>query len=233
MQRASLKSFIWAAAAAVILAAPAGAQPILVDWGPNCFGWETDYSGHISNSGSQLTILGRIDAFYGPLSGLDPDLYEYTFVFENLVSQGTVVVGGIIFETTYAGGTFRIYEDQTPDFDFGINPPNATAPATFTDGELILEGTLSDFEVTLVDNGMPPGATGNVTANWVFTGGSLYNLVPGCFGPMLGDWTDDPDVVPIPEGYTSHTDGKFDLEDCPPPTPTEGSSWGELKHHYR
>lgn len=232
MRRTSTSPFIWGlAAAGTLLAASVQAQ-VLVDWGPNCFGWETAYSGHISSPGSELTILGRIDDFSGPLGGLDPDAMEYTFIFEDLISQGTVVIGGIIFETAYVGGVFRIYEDSTPDFEFGIDPPNGTAPATFTDGELILEGTLSDFEVVLIDDGQPPGATGNFTARWVFTGGSLYPLVPGCYGPMLGDWTDDPRVAPIPQGYTCHTDGKFDLENCPG-TPVEDGSWGAIKSLYR
>lgn len=217
--------------AAFSLVSPAAGQ-VLIDWGPDCYGWETDYAGHISSPGSQLTICGKIDDFGDPLEGLDPDAVEYTFVFDGLTSLGTNVVGGIIFETEYEGGTFRIYQDPTPDFEFGVNPPNATAPATFMDGELILEGTLSGFSVTLIDTGTPPGATGNATGEWVFTGGSLYDLVAGCYGPFLGAWTDDVDVAPIPAGYDNHFDGKFDLEDCPP-VPTEETSWGRIKRLYR
>lgn len=228
---ASLKFIILGVAVGVLIAgAPVSAQQVLLDWGPNCFGWETDYADHISNPGSQLTLLGRIDVFYEPLDGLDPDTFEYTFVFEGLVSQGTQVTGGIIFDTDYAGGTFKIYEDATPDFAFGVNPPNATAPSSFMDGTLILEGTLSDFHVTLIDNGSPPGATGTATANWAVTGGSLIDLMEGAFGPMLGAWTDDPAVVPIPAGYTCHLDGKFDLEGG---TPVETGTWGSIKMLYR
>ncbi len=216
--------------AALVLGSPASGQ-VLLDWGPNCFGWETDYSGHISNPGSQLTICGKIDAFYTPLDGLDPDAMEYTFVFDGLTSLGTTVVGGVIFETDYDGGVFRIYQDPTPDFEFGVNPPNGTAPATFMDGELILEGTFSGFSVTLIDMGTTP-ATGNATGNWVMTGGTLYDLVAGCYGPFLGSWTDDDEVVPIPAGYTNHFDGKYDIEYCPP-VPTDETSWGVIKRMYR
>ncbi len=229
--RASVKAIICSLAACVlVIGAPATAQQVLIEWGPNCFGWETDYEGHISNPGSELTLLGRIDLFYEPLDFLDADAMEYTFIFEELVSLGTEVIGGIIFVTVYEGGTFRIYEDATPDFDFGIYPPNETAPATFVDGELIFEGTLADFEVTLIDDGQPPGATGSATANWVITGGSLFDTIPGAFGPMLGVWTDDPNVVPIPEGYTCHLDGKFDLGGY---VATRPDTWGAIKQLYR
>jgi hypothetical protein len=217
------------AAIVIFLAVPATAQQVLLDWGPNCFGWETDYADHISGAGSELTILGRIDAFYAPLDFLDPDVMEYTFVFDGLISQGTEVIGGIIFETDYEGGTFRIYEDATPDFEFGTNPPNDTAPSTFTDGVLILEGPLSNFHVFLIDDGTPPGASGTLTANWSVSGGSLFDLMGCCYGPILAAWTDDPDVAPIPEGYTCHADGKFDLEDCPGGSDAQPNTWGWIK----
>lgn len=223
--------FLGATLPLAFLVTTAGAQPI-IDWGPNCFGYETDYSGHISNAGSELTILGSIDTFFAPFGDLDPNTVEYTFVFDGLVSLGTVVTGGVIFETDYAGGAFRIYADSVGNYDFGVNPPNGTAPSTFEDGELILEGFLQNFHVVLSDFGLPPGATGSFTADWEFTGGSLYDRVVGCYGPMLGNWTDDTDVVTLPAGYTSHTDGKFDLEDCRP-TGTEDSSWGSVKRLFR
>lgn len=231
--RAATKIFV--VGVAVTLAAwasPVRAQQVLLDWGPDCFGWEAGYANHISQAGEELTLLGKIDAFYDHLAFLDPDVNEYTFIFEDLISLGTVVTDSTIFETAYEGGTFRIYEDTTPDFDFGINPPNATAPGSFVDGELIMEGTLDNFEVVIIDLGMPPGATGSAQANWVCTGGSLYSIVGGCYGPMLGTWTDDPNVVPIPEGYTCHEDGKFDWEECPP-TPSESGTWGRIKELYR
>ncbi len=224
--------FIFAAAMVLGLSTPALGQQVLLDWGPNCFGWETDYAGHISEPGSVLTILGRIDAFYDPLDFLDPETNEYTFVFDSLLSLGTVEIGGIIFETEYDGGWFRIYEDTTPDFEFGIDPPNATAPASFTDGELIMEGPLANVHVVLVDDGTPPGATGTLTGDWVITGGSLSYLMEDCYGPLLAAWTDDPAVVPIPQGYTCHADGKFDLEDCPG-TPVESETWGAVKQLFR
>ncbi|MBU1700632.1 MAG: hypothetical protein KJ970_11755 [Candidatus Eisenbacteria bacterium] len=217
--------------ASLVISVPVMAQDPLLDWGPSCFGWETDYSGHISNPGSELTIYGRIDTFYDPLGDLDPDLVEYTFVFEGLTSLGTAVIGGMIYETDYTDGTFKIYADVTPDFDFGVFPPNATAPSSFVDGDLVLEGTMANFHVFLIDTGAPPGATGTMTADWECTGGTLSNLLLGCGGPVLGTWTDDPDVVPIPQGYTNHTDGKFDLLYCPP-TPAKMSTWGLIKSIY-
>ncbi len=232
MKTATARIALGAGLLLLLASLPAFAPPgPVIDWGPDCFGWETDYSGHISNAGSELTILGRIDTFYPPFDDLDPNTVEYTVVFDSLFSLGTVETGGVIFETDYDGGHFRVFEDVTPDFDFGVNPPNGTAPSTFIDGVVILEGFMSNFHVFLSDFGVPPGATGTFTADYVFTGGTLYDRVAGCGGALLGNWTDDANVAPIPEGYTSHTDGKFDL-DCDP-TSSQESSWGTVKDLFR
>ena len=227
--RALLRTFTVAAMASVLLsAAPAyAADGVVIDWGQYCFGWETAYSGHISSPGSQLTIVGKILTFYDPFDDLDPATTEYTFIFQDLVSLGTMDYGGVVYETYYSGGTFEIYEDPTNDYDFGTSPPNATSPSTFINGTLVLEGTLANFYVMMSLG--PGGYSGTFTADFDFTGpvgGELYGRVEGCYGALLGNWTDDPGIV-LP-GYDIHTDGKFDIDDCRP-TATDQSSWGSIK----
>ena len=228
-----LRPLLLGAVLLLLFVAPqAGAvQGVIMDWAPDSYGWETNYVGHMSMPGSQLTVVGKIDQFYDPFQDLDPLVTEYTFIFQDLVSLGSVDLGGIV-ETHYSGGTFQIYEDPSNNADFGINPPNATSPATFTDGTLILEGFLSDFFVFAFQG--PGGYSGTYTANFEFTGpvgGELYTRVDGCYGTTGGGWSDDPSTG-IPEGYDFIVDGHLTVDDCRP-TGTETSNWGVIKNLFR
>ncbi len=194
----------------------------VIDWGNDCYGVEPNYSGHYSTAGNELKIFGKIHTFYDPFMDLDPNTVEYTFVFEGMISDGTNDFGGAgIWMTGYTGGVFNIYADASPDFDFANQ-------ATFTDGIVILSGTLANFTTTVID-GFPP--SGDAQFDFAFTGGSLYDRVTGCFGSGLGFWGDSlfPGIS-IPDGYDIHFDGKFNVDECP--TAVEDGSWGEIKELF-
>jgi hypothetical protein len=222
----------------------------IVDWGPDSYAYETNYTAatYISNAGSQLAAVGRVNDFAGPLAGFEPIApgAEYTYHMTNLVSAGTsITLGGFAntYTTIYNTGNpalpnISIYNSPA-NSAFGTNPPNAGAPLTFVDGLLILQGRFQKLTVTFIkrnsdqvvlsgnaDSGQPS------VANGVFTGGGALPLVSSngqpCPFRVTGGWLARPGSFPA--GYTAHFDGKIDI-DCP--TPVEGSSWGRIKGQYR
>jgi len=234
--RGLLKPLCLGAFLSLLVAAPpaVAVEGIIMDWAPECYGWETNYDPvtHTSAAGSQLTIVGKIDHFFEPFLDLDPVATEYTFIFKDLISDGSYSGGGVVI-TTYSGGTFEIYEDPTNNFDFGIDPPNETSPSTFVDGTLILEGTLSGF---YVQTSVGPGGYhfGTYLADFEFTGPvgtEIHHRVEGCYGTTGGGWTDDA-ASGIPTGYNFDVDGHLSVEDCRP-TGTDESSWGTIKSLFQ
>ncbi|MFH1279074.1 MAG: hypothetical protein ABIK65_11940 [Candidatus Eisenbacteria bacterium] len=231
--RGLLRPFFLGAVLCSLVAVPAFAvQGLIMDWAPDSYGWETDYNSvtHMSAAGSQLTVVGKIDVFYDPFLDLDPNTTEYTFIFKDLISLGSMDLGGIIL-TSYAGGLFEIWEDPSNNADFGENPPNATSPSTFTDGTLVMEGFLAGFE--LLGFVGPGGFSATYSADFEFTGpvgGELYGRVEGCYGTTGGGWTDNTALVPL--GYDFVVDGHLTVDDCRP-TSTESSNWGSIKGMFR
>ncbi|OGF15754.1 MAG: hypothetical protein A2W00_02000 [Candidatus Eisenbacteria bacterium RBG_16_71_46] len=231
--------------AAGVLASPAMAigpcdTGVLIDWDADGFAYETAYTPATFNSalGSQLTCVGHVSLFCTPFDDLEANILinakEYTFIFKNLVSAGTVVSGGGGFnqyDTDYTGGVFEIWEDTYGDAPRAStpmppNPPNASVPSKFINGTKILEGTISDFHTEITS--FMGSANGSFRANWLFTGGTLYNRV-AALGPnlMQGVWVVTPSSLPT--GYSAHPDGKFDA----PSTPARSSTWGTIKSLYR
>ena len=221
---------------------------LLIKFDSDAFAYETSYNPatFISAPGSQMTTVGIASFFCAPLNGLDPTdpLKEYTFVFSGLTSAGTVgptAVGtSTRWQTSYGNGQFYIYEGSprnapTAAGGMPVNPPNATVPANFADGTLILQGTLSNFITTITRASSGTFAT-SFRADYQFTGpaaGPVYVLVSGT-GPGLlsGLWCANstaPGLCDIPVGYSAHPNGKFDQ----PAVAAINSTWGKIKTLYR
>lgn len=229
-------------AAGVFAASASAVTNPIIDWSAvEGFAYEPNFiMPHQSVAGNELTILGKINLFNSPLDVLnDPTLpgVEYTFVFAGLISQGSVFneLGNYdTWTTNYTGGHFWIYKDTSPDRDYGVNPPNATAPSTFQDGELILEGTVSNFHTVSNAWIADMNKGGSYNGDLIFTGGTqLPDLVPICEdedgyqGYVIGLWQRA--VTGTPTGYIRSADGKIDMYLCPPPAPTEKGTWGGIK----
>jgi len=205
----------------------------IIDWDPAYY-WEPGATPTNSIATTEMKIVGTISAFGPPLAFLNANMpaTEYTFYVSGLISGGTTSVGPpatTFYVTNYAGGTIEIYEDATPDAVFDPNPPNANVPSTFTDGTLILSGTMSNFNTQT--NNFTAHDTGNSEGNITWTGGSLIAYVGGdnpCPALFTGGLTWFPTLVPA--GYLFRHDGKIDHE-CP--TPTQPSTWGRIKSLYR
>jgi hypothetical protein len=174
-----------------------------------------------SDVDDQFELVGILNDIEEPLVW-DTATYSYTLHVRDLVS-----LGGAVFGTThvvsYAGGLFTIYVDYLPsNHDYGTNPPNATAPSTFTDGiSTYLDGYFTDFLLTF--NTSTQAGSFNGTLN--FTGGDVYPLLNATEG-----WTFGANLAGFsPTGYDLQMNGDVSLEIVS----VEGKSWGDIKNLYR
>jgi hypothetical protein len=151
---------------------------------------------------------------------------EYTFQFFNLWPTLTETAGDFVF-IYYTSGRVRIFEDNTTTATFGVNPPNATAPSTFTDGTLVLGASVNNFVITLDTVTGDGSFDGEVTFD---EGSQLSNIPPGQrSGWTFAGLTSGPGTG-TPEGYDHQVDGEIRVQDPTPATPT---TWGKLKATYQ
>ena len=181
-----------------------------------------------------IVILGTVSDAGPPIEEIatdDPGV-EITYVLDGMSDPELWLwdsqdgqYGGMGYE--FQSGYFRLYSDKSPDRDF-------SEPATFQDGQLLLEGILSEY---LVYDGSPypcpqcfPGHGG-----WVdFTGGDLFALVSrdgaGYRGRIeqtsRGDAPLDSLLTPG-RSFPSH--GGMTLY---VPVATRETTWGKIKRLY-
>ncbi len=139
--------------------------------------------------------------------GFDFASEEVTGWVTGLVSSGSTDLGGGVLRIDYSSGRIEFHRDPARDHDFGVSPPNATVPASFTNGELCLSGSLTDF-VLFLDSATSTGAyQGNVT----FDAGACLALLHASraegftFGGLVT--RTGPGGGAIPEGYDLSVDG--------------------------
>jgi hypothetical protein len=157
------------------------------------------------------------------------------------LAPGTVVATyqttGKQWDTDYSPGTFAIYEGSPKDApiasQMSTNPAGgATVPANFTNGTLILSGTLSGLH-THIQKGTATSTLylGNYTANYAFTGGSQFASVSSYgTGLLTGTWCGKLGAAGcVPATYTAHPAGEFKV----PVTAAQSSTWGAIKQLYR
>jgi hypothetical protein len=156
---------------------------------------------------------------------------EYTFSLRNVCTamvDSTSIPGMIIW--SFNGGTVDVFEDADPGGthrDYGINPPNATAPSTFEDGTLVLGGDINTM--TMLWNSMT--GEGSLEGTMDLNRGSQLVNIPmnQRTGWTLAALRDVQNPIPTPEGYFWQIDGYLEISD---PIPTQKTSWGELKQQY-
>ncbi len=179
--------------------------------------------------GSGYVSLGLVPGLFAPLVA-DTSLYQYTYHISGLTSIAVTPVGAFII-IDYTPGTLSVYEDAKSGgtaADYGINPPNGTAPPTFVDGTLFVTGQLTNFTYVLntIDG------TGSFEANYEVTGGKevLNNDIP--VNQRKG-WTfagTSANELNMPEGYAHQVDGQVFLNE---PVRTQSTTWGGIKARYR
>lgn len=186
--------------------------------------------GDVLAVGDSHVLVARVTSFSDALAPhVDPALHEYTVV----LSGGTVTQhnssAGFHVVVLHGAVHFRLIEDVraggTPAV-FAPDPPNASAPATFADGSVVLETTLSDLVISWNASTGAGGAATIVTLS----------------GPLAQYLNPDPDDknalqlrfdIRIPasvSGYhaeaTGAVEGTWVL-------PVERRSWGDVKTRYR
>ena len=186
-----------------------------------------------SDPGDILTAVGFV-ANLGPGLEWGPEwdmgIVELTIVLTDLVSTGEQDMGNGLFYIIYTGGTIDIMADPFNDpgytaADYGEEPPNATAPATFWDGEQYLHGEFSSFWMTYY----PMLHTGSFEGQFVFTGGTQFDPagIPDGF-TFAGDV--DPFAAQVPIGYDLEAVGQITFDQS---VPNEPNTWGQVKNLYR
>lgn len=215
----NFKTILASLALASLIAGPASAQQAIIRVSGEA--WETGaYPPSIP--GDQLQAVGIVNDIVAPLFW-QPNLHSYTFYMRNLISLGEVIFG-TTHVVTYSGGQLTFYRDSLPsNADYGINPPNATSPSTFTDGDAIyLDGMFTDF--TLVFNTATSAGSFSGTLN--FTGGIVF---PHLIDP--NGWTFGSDIAGLsPQGYDLELNGDVYTDG---PIAIEPQSWGNIKSLYR
>ncbi len=220
---------MFALLATVVLSGTAAAatNPV-IDWtGPNSAAFEPNFvAPYTSSASNELKVVGKITlSFQAPLAGLNPAVGnaggQYTFVFDQLISQGTVDEGDTR-RTNYTGGRWRVFQDAATPAVLGTNPPNASSPSTYQDGGVILSGTFNNFYTR--SNELNPG--GNYNADILVTGGSAFGLMQtdnALCGYLIGVWNQ----TGAPTGYIRTCDGKMDFFGCP--VPVAPTTWSRIK----
>lgn len=212
---------------------------VLLDWDQG-FVYHTSYTPATFTAapGSQVTMVGRLVALCGPLSSLDANdpVKEYTIVLTGETTAGTTKPTATRWTTSYnVSPQFFVYEGSpkdTPDpASMPASPPNATVPSTFTNGTLILSGTMTNFRTQIVL--LSGNYSSTMTGNFQITGGSLAGAFVGTGdGLLTGTWCPSGSgggLCSLPTGYSNVSNGKFDI----PVTPANGSTWGAIKALYR
>ena len=214
-----------ATALAVLLAGSAQAQNALIDY--QGYAWET---GGLppSNAGDVLSIVGVVDDLDSRF-GINLLVEEVTLSVANLASAGQVDIGGGILSISYSNGSIDLWRDPAMDHDYGVNPPNATAPSSFTNGSLFLGGTFTSFFLFFD----PSTGSGAYEGSVVFNSGSglttlnQLNANGYTFGGVLDTNASGGNV---PQGYDLQVDGTIEVEVR---IGVEDKSWSTIKEMYR
>jgi hypothetical protein len=210
------------------LAGPSAATPLLlVDYVGFDYESPNPDPSQFGELGSGYVSVGECPVLYAPLT-FNYAANQYTYVISGLVSINRQNVGPFII-VDYSPGNLSVYEDDKTlgtAFDYGVNPPNATAPSTFNDGTLILSGPITNFRFVFNTSDNSGSFEGEFTANG---GSQLANIPPG----DRSGWTfagATSNALNIPAGYQHQIDGQVILEQA---VPTRDASWGRLKANYR
>jgi len=187
------------------------------------YAWETG-GFPPSDPGDVLQFVGVAD-WMDPIAGVDLATEEVTYYVYGLTSLGASTDDPAVGYTTYyySGGTLEMYRDSAKNAAYGINPANASAPSTFTDGTLLLKGAFTSFAITFDPFG---GASYGGAADGL--AGEFITSCSGCIYSWGGTYTVDVGAQ-IPEGYDMQLDGILQIDSA---VPTTDASWGTIKSQY-
>jgi hypothetical protein len=158
-----------------------------------------------------------------PPIDFDFDNYEISWAYLDM--EITEITEGLVKIWEMTGGTIAIYEDDTPDLDYGVHPNDGIATAT--DGIAALTGEIewATFRYIVGDS------TGIFTGQFRFTGGAriaeLGNLVNYDWDIFHG--TSAKAQVNVPPSYHSRFAGRVYVMG---EVATKESSWSQIRSLY-
>jgi hypothetical protein len=220
-------------AAMTILAVPAHAQreflcgftgfDYVAPQGPG--GGPTIPTPFLSN-GDGYRSVGFVTSFSPLITGLLPGA-EHTYY----LSDATVATSSFLnntLEVFFAPhARFSVYEDPANNGVYGINPPNGTAPSSFTDGVLLIGADINQLSLVYDYD----ANQGNFDGTATLDAGSDLFLIPVSrrSGWVMSGQAGVPNAT-VPAGYVNQINGQVEI---PSVTPTAHKSWGSLKALYR
>jgi hypothetical protein len=197
-----------------------------------------DYEFPNPNAGTYLAMgegynaIGFVTEFTNALftGHVNPVLNEYTFRYTDLTVVTYDYSNDFLFVTFSQPGRGQFYEDPKSGgtaAQYGVHPPNATAPSTFVDGTLILGGSLQNMYLWYDY----VGNTGAFNADFTLDEGSLLYLIPESqrAGWTISGLAGRPNPA-VPEGYDHQINGEVRI---PGVTSAQHKTWGALKSLYR
>jgi hypothetical protein len=194
-----------------------------------------DYEDPDPSPGTYLAIgdgykaVGFVTSFGGDLTPyVDTVNNEYTFYLFGLTVATRDFDGVNLLVTFNDNGRMRYYEDSKTsgtNAQYGVNPPNATAPSTFIDGTLALGGDVDQFILFYDFDANQGGYSGHMEQD---EGADLIWVDP------IGGWTlagllGRPNPT-IPNGYDNQISGECRIQEV---VPTSHKTWGAIKATYR
>jgi hypothetical protein len=187
---------------------PASAFPLLMDY--TGFTWNSfQYGSPMFHS------VGVLDGFEP--GGLVDDSEVYTYCMSDLALDNVDYLGSGRYLRTYTGGNFGIYrstDESNRGYDYGVNPTNPTAPASFVDGELWLNGSFGSFSLIVdQEHGL---ATMNGSGIY-YEGAFLASLEGDNFFSYAGLTRSR--TAGVPMGYEYRIDGQVSADATPPVDP--------------
>lgn len=175
--------------------------------------------------GTVTTVVGLLEppvGFSYPIA-LDFGNNEYTFYFQATIAS--VTPGPVTTTIGYSDAAFFIYQDPSKNATYGVLPPNATAPASFRDGTVVLSGTLSDLTRINYNMGFPEPT---VVGACDFTGGTRLGELSQTAWTYHGGLSSNP-LLGIPTGYRHRWATKMVPSTA---VPVQESTWGAVKDRY-
>lgn len=180
------------------------------------------------DAGDWYNMFGLVQSANPSFLVTDFGLNEYTVKFCDLNSLGFTDFGCFRF-VNYMPGRLEVWEDSRAAgtaADWGINPPNATVPSSFTDGTMLLGGNVNGFSVTL---DLCAG-TGSASGDIDFDSGTQLGNIPADATKIYTFSGLTSGVAAIPEGYIHQVTGSIKIEQA---VQINDSTWGRMKALYR
>lgn len=179
------------------------------------------------NVGNGYASVGFVTSFSTLFAGFYLPGAEHTYHLYNAVVVAAPFSNNVLDVQFAPHARMRVFEDPSNNAVYGINPANATAPATFIDGQLLLGADVNGLVLTYDYNANQGGIDGNATLD---EGADLFLVSPGQrSGWVLSGQAGRPNST-IPTGYVNQLSGEMQI---PGVTPAAHKSWGSLKALYR